>query len=176
MNYVHFYESIGAVYNIDAIGWPVRFVNPSNLSDSIPPLIEFRDSLIAGTCYFKKLTSREVKDRAETYRAAVNDGRIAPVQRKTRKDKGTKKTAASTTAPPVNTVSSGKRGAVKSREVISSDSESDESNDAASAPPNPAIPAPTTASSESVPVANNSTNSTYDISKALSHLFTCTVR
>jgi hypothetical protein len=55
MNYTNFYERIGAVYNIDPVGWTLPFVNPSNLSDSIPPLVNFCDALIAGTCYFKKL-------------------------------------------------------------------------------------------------------------------------
>jgi hypothetical protein len=64
MNYTNFYECIGAVYNIDPVGWTLPFVNPSNLSDSIPPLVNFRDALIAGTCYFKKLTPQDAQERA----------------------------------------------------------------------------------------------------------------
>jgi hypothetical protein len=121
MNYAHFYEQIGSVYNIEAVGWPARFVNPSDLSNSIPPLVTFRDALIAGICYFRKLTPREARERAATYRAGVSDGTITPLQRKTRKDKGTKKT---------NTT--GKRAA-KSRQIVS-DSEDGEDDDGSRGP------------------------------------------
>jgi hypothetical protein len=121
MNYAHFYEQIGSVYNIEAVGWPARFVNPSDLSNSIPPLVTFRDALIAGICYFRKLTPREARERAATYRAGVSDGTITPLQRKTRKDKGMKKT---------NTT--GKRAA-KSHQVVS-DSEDGEDDDGSRGP------------------------------------------
>jgi hypothetical protein len=116
MNYAHFYEQIGAVYNVEAVGWLARFVNPSDLSNSILPLVAFRDALIAGTCYFRKLTPPEARERAATYRAGVSDGTITPLQRKTRKDKGMKKTNPT-----------GKRAA-KSRQVVS-DSEDGEGNE-----------------------------------------------
>jgi hypothetical protein len=124
MNYEHFYETIGAQYNIDVIGWPVPFINPSYLSDSLPPLLELRDSLIEGSCFFKSLSDREIQEKAKSFHEGVKAGTIVPMQRKPRKDK---KAPGLDTAKPNDTVKKAKtKKGVKSAEIIDDSDDSDE--------------------------------------------------
>jgi hypothetical protein len=124
MNYTHFYETFVVQHKINIVGWPttVRFINPSELSDSLPPLLELRDSLIEGSCYFKKLSDREVKDLTDKWKKGVEAGEIEPMQRKVRKDKKTDVTHQAKKTPAAK-----KRAVKKSAEII--DSDSDDSGD-----------------------------------------------
>jgi hypothetical protein len=127
MNYAHFYEVITVPYKISAVGWPGKFINPSQLSDSLPPLLEFRDSLIEGSCYFKHLSDREIQELGERYRKGVEAGDIIPMQRKTRKDKGTMKAKKITTS---KTATTKKSRVMKSTELIGdSELDSDEGDE-----------------------------------------------
>jgi hypothetical protein len=67
MNYSHFYEVIMVPYKISAVSWPVKFINPSHLSNSLPPLLEFQDCLIEGSCYFKHLSDWEFQELGEKF-------------------------------------------------------------------------------------------------------------
>jgi hypothetical protein len=131
MNYEHFYEAIGARYKIDVVGWPVPFINPSYLSDSLPPLLELRDSLIEGSCFFKSLSDREVQDKVECFRNGVKEGTIMPIQRKPRKDKKAAGSDAAKTG--IATKKTNTKKTVKSAEIIHDSDESDESDEAESA-------------------------------------------
>jgi hypothetical protein len=125
MNYRYFYEVITVPYKISAVGWPVKFINPSALSNSLPPLLEFHDSLIEGSCYFKPLSAQEIQELAEKFWKDVDAGDIHLLQQKTRKDKGT--TKAKTTAPSTTATTKKK----KSAEVIE-DSDTDNESDTGS--------------------------------------------
>jgi hypothetical protein len=139
MNYEHFYEVIGVRYKVDVIGWPVPFINPSHLSDSLPPLLELRDSLIEGSCSFKRLSEQEVQERAKKFQNGVEAGTVIPMKRKVRKDKKTTQagiTAEKTAAAKKTAKKTDPKKTVKSVEFIA-DSKSeadpeldDESDDA----------------------------------------------
>jgi hypothetical protein len=127
MNYVHFFESFVIPYKINVVGWPTKFVNPSELSDSIPPLLELRDCLVEGSCYFKKLSEREFRELADKHQKAVDAGKILPMKRKVRKDKNTE-TESSTQTKKTRTAKK-QVNAKKSAAIIESDSESDDVSD-----------------------------------------------
>ncbi|EMD35107.1 hypothetical protein CERSUDRAFT_97023 [Gelatoporia subvermispora B] len=87
MNYITFERDIVLRYSIDLKGWPLeKFVNPSELSTSIPPLLSLKEALDNGTCHFVKLNAVQLAEREEKYRAALESGTEQP--RKKRKDAG----------------------------------------------------------------------------------------
>jgi hypothetical protein len=86
MNYPNFYEKIIAQYGIDVVGWPCRFVNPSDLNQT--DLSELRDAWANKTCYFKKLTREEREARAAQHEADLATGKAQKAIRKPQKDKG----------------------------------------------------------------------------------------
>lgn len=91
MNYVNFEDQIVQRFGIDLIGWPgnVKFVNPSEMSDSIAPLQELSAALSDGTCKFVTLSLAEQNARRERIAADEAAGRTAPRKpRKQRKDAG----------------------------------------------------------------------------------------
>jgi hypothetical protein len=91
MNYVRFEDLIVQRYSIDLVGWPanVKFVNPSEMSDSLAPLQELNTALSNGTCKFVALSPTEQRARRERVAADEAAGRIAPRKpRKQRKDAG----------------------------------------------------------------------------------------
>jgi hypothetical protein len=125
MNYVNFFDMIVIPHKINLIGWPCnKFVNPSELSDSLPPLLELRDCLVEGSCYFKKLSDREFQDLANKHQKAIDAGEILPMKRKVWKDKntGTDSTAQIRKAKPAKKQINAK----KSVAIVEGDSESDD--------------------------------------------------
>ncbi|KAI0702842.1 hypothetical protein BC835DRAFT_1303302 [Cytidiella melzeri] len=105
MNYVNFEEQIVQRYGLAIVGWPanVHFVNPSDLSDSLPPLQGLCDALTNGSCKFVRLTAAEVKARRERVAADVAAGTIAPRKaRKPRKDAGVPRRSRKSTAEDEN--------------------------------------------------------------------------
>lgn len=87
MNYINFECDIVARYGIDLVGWTYeKFVNPSEMSTSLPPLQKLYTALEDGSCHFVKLTPTEHKERTEKYNLALEDGQAQP--RKKRKDAG----------------------------------------------------------------------------------------
>ncbi|KAH9918798.1 uncharacterized protein B0H18DRAFT_1122874 [Fomitopsis serialis] len=89
MNYKSFEHEIVIKYGIDIEGWTPgkdRFINPSDLSDSLPLLRTLHEALESGTCKFIRLSAEQVSARRKAYDARVNAGEV--VTRKTRKDKG----------------------------------------------------------------------------------------
>jgi hypothetical protein len=91
MNYVNFEDLIVQRYCIDLVGWPanLKFVNPSEMSDSLAPLQELSTALSDGTCKFVVLSPTEQSARRERVAADKAAGRIVPRKpRKQRKDAG----------------------------------------------------------------------------------------
>jgi hypothetical protein len=130
MNYKHFYEAIGAWYKIDVIGWPVPFINPSYLSDSLPPLLELWDSLAEGSCFFKILSDWEVQDNIEWFRNGVKEGTIVPIQWKPCKDKKAVSSDAAKTGIAMKKPNTKK--SVKSAEIVHDNNKSDAAEEAKS--------------------------------------------
>ncbi|KAI0699212.1 hypothetical protein BC835DRAFT_1412677 [Cytidiella melzeri] len=105
MNYVNFEEQIVQRYGLAIVGWPanVHFVNPSDLSNSLPPLQGLCDALTNGSCKFVRLTAAEVKARRERVAADVAAGTITPRKaRKPRKDAGVPRRSRKSTAEDEN--------------------------------------------------------------------------
>ena len=92
MNYTRYEEEIVQRYGIELQGWTYeRIINPSMMSNSLPPLMALRDALVAGTCKFVKLTATERKVREVAYMAKIKSGDIEVRKRKQRSDAGTRK-------------------------------------------------------------------------------------
>ncbi|KAF8179466.1 hypothetical protein BJ912DRAFT_802643, partial [Pholiota molesta] len=89
MNYCHYEEDIVLRYGVVLEGWTYdKFINPSELSTSIPPLTELYDALKSGACKFVKLTPAEKKERMVAYQAKLKAGEIQGKKRKVRSDAG----------------------------------------------------------------------------------------
>ncbi|KAJ3484015.1 hypothetical protein NLJ89_g12016 [Agrocybe chaxingu] len=92
MQYVNYEELVVQRYGVELVGWTYeKFVNPSELSTSLPPLRQLLDAINNGDCKFRKLTVAEVKARRQEYQKKVDDGTLPTNTRKPRKDKGTKR-------------------------------------------------------------------------------------
>ncbi|KAI0349009.1 hypothetical protein OH77DRAFT_1515077 [Trametes cingulata] len=86
MNYVHFTRDVQLKYGITMEGWThSQWANPSELSNSIPPLKELRDTLKAGTCRFVRLTPDQLSAIQKEYEEQIKGGNNA---RKKRSDAG----------------------------------------------------------------------------------------
>ncbi|THG93298.1 hypothetical protein EW026_g7903 [Hermanssonia centrifuga] len=90
MQYLNYERDIVQKYHIKMVGWThEKFVNVSELGNSLEPLEKLWNALKNGTCKFVKISSTEVATRQERTRQAVVAGEVAaPKQRKIRKDKG----------------------------------------------------------------------------------------
>ncbi|KAJ3514614.1 hypothetical protein NLJ89_g2284 [Agrocybe chaxingu] len=92
MQYVNYEELIVQRYGVELVGWTYeKFVNPSELSTSLPALRELLDAINSGECRFAKLSPLAVKARHIEYQKKVDEGLIPVKTRKQRKDKGTKR-------------------------------------------------------------------------------------
>jgi hypothetical protein len=92
MQYVNYEEAIVQRYGIDLQGWTYdRFVNPSELSTSLPLLRKLLNAIDTGDCKFVKLTAEERRKRLETYKKKVANGEIKARERKIRSDAGKRK-------------------------------------------------------------------------------------
>jgi hypothetical protein len=92
MQYANFQEGIVHRYGVDVVGWTHdKFENPSNLSNSLPPLRTLLDAIRDGTCKFIKLSSSEKKAREAQYQADITSGKITAKKRKIRSDAGVKR-------------------------------------------------------------------------------------
>jgi hypothetical protein len=92
MQYVNYEEAIIQRYGIELQGWTYdKFVNPSELSTSLPLLRKLLNAIDTGDCKFVKLTAEERRKRLETYKKKVANGEIKIRERKTRSDAGKRK-------------------------------------------------------------------------------------
>ena len=94
MCYVDYEEKIVQRYGIELVGWTYeKFVNPSELSTSLPGLQQLLDAINNGTCKFVKLTPLQLKECRHVLQKNISEGNVpAPKSRKPRKDRGTKRT------------------------------------------------------------------------------------
>ena len=94
MHYTNYEVDIVQRYNVVLEGWTYEnLVNPSELSNSLPPLKALLSALDEGACRFVKLTAAQAKEREAAYDAKVASGDIIPRTRKRRSDAGSKKPA-----------------------------------------------------------------------------------
>ena len=94
MYYVDYEEKIVQRYGVELVGWTYeKFVNPSELSTSLPGLQKLLDAINNGTCKFVKLTPLQLSERRNALQKNISEGNVpAPKGRKPRKDRGTKRT------------------------------------------------------------------------------------
>ncbi|TFY52520.1 hypothetical protein EVJ58_g9971 [Rhodofomes roseus] len=87
MNYVNFERDFIVKFGINVTGWTFdKFINPSEMSTSLPPLQKLLSALKDGSCRFYRLPEPERVRREEEFNRKVLSGEIAP--RKERQDKG----------------------------------------------------------------------------------------
>jgi hypothetical protein len=92
MQYVNYEEAIVQRYGIKLQGWTYdRFVNPSELSTSLPLLRKLLNAIDTGDCKFVKLTAEALRKCLETYKKKVANGEIKIRERKIRSDAGKRK-------------------------------------------------------------------------------------
>ena len=92
MQYINYEEAIVQRYGIELQGWTYdRFVNPSELSTSLPSLRKLLNAIDTGDCKFVKLTAEEHRKCQETYKKKVANGEIKGRERKIRSDAGKRK-------------------------------------------------------------------------------------
>lgn len=90
MAYKNFEQDIVQRYSINLLGWPagLKFTNPSDLSDSLPPLQALVDALNDDSCKFVQLSATELKARRERTAADIQAGTAIAHARKQRRDAG----------------------------------------------------------------------------------------
>ncbi|KAH9918042.1 hypothetical protein B0H21DRAFT_713170 [Amylocystis lapponica] len=77
MQYINYEKDIVLRYGIKIHGWThEKFANPSDLSTSLPPLCMLQDTLLKGTCRFKKLFAAELADYQKAYDDRVAAGEV----------------------------------------------------------------------------------------------------
>ena len=87
MNYVNFEREFVVKLGIDVIGWThEKFINPSEMSTSLPPLQKLSTALKDGSCHFVRLSEAAHRAREAAYNKQVADGAVTV--RKEREDKG----------------------------------------------------------------------------------------
>jgi hypothetical protein len=92
MQYINYEEAIIQRYGIELQGWTYeKFVNPSELSTSLPLLRKLLNAIDNGDCKFVKLTAEETSKRLETYKKRVESGELKIRERKIRSDAGKRK-------------------------------------------------------------------------------------
>jgi hypothetical protein len=102
MNYCHYEEDIVLRYGVVLKGWTYdKFVNPSKLSTSIPPLTKLYDVLKSGVCKFIKLMLAEKKEHEVTYQAKLKVGEVQGKKQKVRSDVGISRKKAKTTSQDI---------------------------------------------------------------------------
>jgi hypothetical protein len=98
MQYVNYEKDIVIKYGVALEGWThPTWANPSDLSTSLPPLQALANAVKNGTCHFRTLTPEERQQRETEYFRKATSGEI--VQRKIRKDKGTRREQAANEPP-----------------------------------------------------------------------------
>ncbi|KAJ3501325.1 hypothetical protein NLJ89_g9385 [Agrocybe chaxingu] len=92
MQYVNYEELVVQRYSVELVGWTCeKFINPSELSTSLPPLRRLLDAINNQECKFVKLTPLQLKKRRAEQQKKIDEGVISVKTRKPRKDKGTKR-------------------------------------------------------------------------------------
>lgn len=87
MNYINFEREFVVKFGIDVVGWPhEKFINPSEMSTSLPPLQQLAAALKDTTCRFIRLSDAAHTAREAAYNKQVAEGTVAV--RKERGDKG----------------------------------------------------------------------------------------
>jgi hypothetical protein len=93
MQYINYERAIVLRLGVELQGWThPTWANPSELSTSLPPLQALLDAIKHGNCKFVRLSREELKAREADYHKKIQTGEIQVVQRKKRKDAGTKRT------------------------------------------------------------------------------------
>ncbi len=92
MNYEQYEYKIALAHNIELRGWPagLKFQSPSKIMN-VPDLIKIRDSRLAKTCRWVKLSHHETMEFAEKVKRLEADGVITKKIRKGRSDAGMKR-------------------------------------------------------------------------------------
>ncbi|KAJ7284789.1 hypothetical protein C8J57DRAFT_1006417, partial [Mycena rebaudengoi] len=92
MDYMHYEESIVLKYGVVLEGWTCdKFMNPSDLSSSLPVLTTLHDALRDGSCKWTKLQPELLKQHKLKWTADVAAGKVTPRVRQTRSDLGKKR-------------------------------------------------------------------------------------
>ena len=93
MHYIDYEEKIVQRYGIELVGWTYeKFVNPSELSTSLPGLQQLLDAINNGFCKFVKLIPLQLIQRRQELQKNISEGNVpAPKGCKPRKDRGTKR-------------------------------------------------------------------------------------
>src|ERR1700690_215954 len=95
MHYVQYHKEVVQRYGIKLVGWThPSFINPSEMSTSLPPLQALLDAIESGSCEFVRLTPDQKKEENGKYREKIRPGEIIVPERATRKDKGKKRKCA----------------------------------------------------------------------------------
>ncbi|KAJ7284759.1 hypothetical protein C8J57DRAFT_963328, partial [Mycena rebaudengoi] len=88
MAYTWHEEDVVQKYNVVLEGWKGRFVNPSELSTSLPALRALVDALKDGTCTFRRLLPAEAQARKTAWEAEVAAGHTIAKSHVQRSDAG----------------------------------------------------------------------------------------
>jgi hypothetical protein len=94
MNYVNYKSDVVLRYGVILEGWPegVDFACPSKLGNNLSVLNRLKDAVVSGSCKFRPLTTAEHRSYEEEYQQQVASGELVIPSRKTRKDRGKKRT------------------------------------------------------------------------------------
>jgi hypothetical protein len=94
MNYVNYKSEVVIRYAVILEEWPegVKFTCPSKLGNNLSVLNCLKDAVISGTCRFHPLTTAEHCSYQDEYKEQVDSGELVVPSRKTRKDRGKKRT------------------------------------------------------------------------------------
>ncbi len=93
MQYINYERDIVQKYHVKMIGWThEKWVNVSDLGNSLEPLETLWNALQEGKCKFVQISTTEANTKAESVRNSISAGQAAPpTKRKARKDKGVPK-------------------------------------------------------------------------------------
>ena len=99
MNYNNYDVSVVLKYKIRLVGWPLdKFASPYNFN-TVDKLRDLRDALRCGSCFWMRLSSRELTRHAKEMKERTAAGEVIGTKRKERSDKGSKKGPRKRTRP-----------------------------------------------------------------------------
>ena len=118
MQWTHYFHNIVGHYLVIIEGWPERipFTNLSTASSVLPDLELLLRLWESGGIFWKKLSEAEYEALCHEHDAKLNSGELVEHTRKTRSDKGAKRTRQKTVAQKSNHT-------FKSSEIVPSDTE-----------------------------------------------------
>lgn len=111
MNYVNYHTAIVEKHRAKLFGWPLdKFAPPSEIN-TVGELRKLRAALASGETYWRRLTPREVTAHMDKVQELQEGGQVIGRKRKTRSDKGTKRTK----VPATEGSRGGERGTARAR-------------------------------------------------------------